>query len=193
MKPPPNLEKTQRPRSSPLTATQWENEWWRCHSFKPWMGSAWAAECVCHFKPWNERFFPVIIVSLIAPMASLTQPGPSSRFSGPGSKIDSWLTTHLRPGVETTPCVRASQSEARDLGTEPMRSVDRLPGGYCQGLLKHESCQWVNQGNHFYYHLVYLATSTGWDKKVTEGLDSTLAEQKMFKCLVGFNLILSQV
>ena len=72
MKPPPNLEETQRPRSSPLTATQWENEWWRCHSFKPWMGSAWAAECVCHFKPWNERFFPVIIVSLIAPLASLT-------------------------------------------------------------------------------------------------------------------------
>ena len=115
MKPPPNLETTQRPRSSPLTATQWENEWWRCHSFKPWMGSAWAAECVCHFEPWNERFFPVIIVSLIAPMASLTAGSQLPVF---WSWVKDWQLTNcsLRPGLVTT--------------HGPALANQRLRGGY---------------------------------------------------------------
>ena len=104
---------------------------------------------------------------------------PHSRVSAPGflAWVKDWQLTNysLRAGTGTTPGVRASQSEARDLEAGPMRSEDRLLADDCQGLLKHGSCQWVNQGNHFYYHLVYLANSRGsGTKKLRKVLDLCL-------------------
>ena len=132
-----------------------------------------------------RSFFPVIIVSLIAPLASLTAGSQLPVF---WSWVKDWQLTNcsLRPVLVMTPGAILSQSEAWELGTGPMRSEGGLSGGYCQGLLKHESCQWVNQGNHFYYHLVDLATSWGWDKKVTEGswLDPHRTKDVQMSCWV---------
>lgn len=131
------------------------------------MGSAWAAECVCHFEPWNERFFPVIIVSLIAPMASLTAGSQLPVF---WSWVKDWQLTNysLRPEVVTTPWpAPANQWLRRGCRTNEKR------GQSAGRLLPRVTQTWelsvCKPGQSFLLSFSLLATTRVWGEKWRKG------------------------